>query len=872
MRSHEGGKLLVDCFSDKRILGFPPGCGVLLVLFNRFHNYIAENLASINEAGRFDKPGPKNRKTSEQYDNDLFQTARLITCGLYVNIILKDYVRVILNLHRTDSVWDLDPRLPQDHSLLGQLAGIGTGNQVSAEFNMIYRWHSPISERDEAWTEKQYRQLFPDKDPREIDWHDLVVGLGKWEDELPEDPQKRNFGDIRRHEDGTLNDDDLAEILCKSIEEVSGSFGANRVPKIFRSIEILSIMQARQWNLASLNEFREFFNLKKHEKFEDINPDIADQLRHLYESPDKVELYPGIVFESAKEAQIGSGLCPGFTISRSILSDAVALVRGDRFYTIDYTPRNLTSWGFKEASYDNTFDQGHVFYKLILRGLPNNFAYNSAYAHFPLTIPSEMESILTKLEKNHEYDFTRPEPQKQPIMIKTYDTAQKILNEKHKFQITWGDAVVYLMHKDGKAYGEDFMLSDDKQWNARSRQLMQGAIYKDCWKESVIKFYERTTIELLREKHYTIGGDKEVDIVRDVGNLAQVHFSAEVFNLPLKTAANPLNPFSEEELYQVMAFVFITIFFADLEPATKMQLRQASRAATQELGKILEGRISPLSHGPIEWVVDHFPRFHKNNPLSAYGTHMITKLMEANPRLSVKDMVYSHILGTAGGMVAIQVGLGRFFTLMPLTSGQGQLFAQVLDFYLRPENNLHWRTIQQLARTDSAWADEDILKYFMEGARITSSIALPRDVCEDITVQDGDRTLHLKKGDRILVNLVACNHDENMYKNPNTVDISERHIGDYMMYGWGPHQCLGMEASKVALSTMLKTVARLDGLRRAPGEPGQLKTMYTPDGFAQYMTADGETIFPFPQTMKVRFNGHIPNLKRKARDDDEEEL
>lgn len=33
-----------------------------------------------------------------------------VTCGLYINIILVDYVRVILNLNRTNSDWNLDPR------------------------------------------------------------------------------------------------------------------------------------------------------------------------------------------------------------------------------------------------------------------------------------------------------------------------------------------------------------------------------------------------------------------------------------------------------------------------------------------------------------------------------------------------------------------------------------------------------------------------------------------------------------------------------------------------------------------------------------------------------------------------------------------
>jgi len=37
-----------------------------------------------------------------------------VTTGLYVNIILVDYVRTILNLQRTNSPWRLDPRLNAD--------------------------------------------------------------------------------------------------------------------------------------------------------------------------------------------------------------------------------------------------------------------------------------------------------------------------------------------------------------------------------------------------------------------------------------------------------------------------------------------------------------------------------------------------------------------------------------------------------------------------------------------------------------------------------------------------------------------------------------------------------------------------------------
>jgi linoleate 8R-lipoxygenase/9,12-octadecadienoate 8-hydroperoxide 8R-isomerase len=739
MRTFKDGMLKPDCFSEKRVLGFPPGVGVLLVMFNRFHNYIASQLAMINENDRFKKPkdgSPYYDAGMKKYDNDLFQTARLITCGLYVNLILKDYVRVILNLHRSSSTWDLDPRTKCGKAVFGNSAAEGCGNQVSAEFNLVYRWHATISERDAQWTEDMYSDLFPGKNPKDVSVEDLMHGLRAWESTMSADPQERCFQDMKRDANGKLEDQPLVDILQASVEDVAGSFGANRVPHVMRSIEILGICQARSWNLATLNDFRKYFNLAPHKTFEDINPDpyVAEQLKHLYGTPDLVELYPGLVVEEAKKRMdVGSGLCPSFTVSRAVLSDAVALVRGDRFYTIDYTPGNLTNWGFTESNYDNEIDQGHVFYKLILRAFPDHFKPNSVFAHFPMVIPSETELILKKLEKDDMYSFDPPQYIPKPRMINSYATGTKILGDKIHFGITWGPTVTYLMQNDGYAYGSDFMLSGDGPHCAASRQLMQGALYKHGWEHEVRKFYERITCQLLAEKSYRLAGDNEVDIVRDVGNYAQVHFSAEVFNLPLKTAKHPLAPYTEHELYLVMALVFICIFF-DKDPAKSFPLHVAARKVTQDLGHLVEARLKPL--GLVSSMEQIMDLFHQKDPLPAYGKHMIMKLLESG--LGLKDIVWSQILGTAGGMVSIQ----------------GQLFAQVLDFYLREENAHHFKVIQSLAKMNTGDADDQILRYFMEGARIASSVALPRTVNQDIEIEENGEKIGLKKGDKVVVNLV----------------------------------------------------------------------------------------------------------------------
>lgn len=77
-----------------------------------------------------------------------------------------------------------------------------------------------------------------------------------------------------------------------------------------RCVEMDGIRKARNWKVATLNEFRRYFKLQPHKTFESIStrPGVADSLRALYGDPDHVELYPGLVAEDAKEAEDpGSG-------------------------------------------------------------------------------------------------------------------------------------------------------------------------------------------------------------------------------------------------------------------------------------------------------------------------------------------------------------------------------------------------------------------------------------------------------------------------------------------------------------------------------------------------------------------------------------
>jgi hypothetical protein len=250
-------------------------------------------------------------------------------------------------------------------------------------------------------------------------------------------------------------------------------------------VEILGIVQARKWNVAGLNEFRKHFGLQPHERFEDINsdPEVADQLRHLYDHPDFVELYPGIVAEEAKKPMIpGVGICPSYSISRVVLSDAVCLVRGDRFYTTDYHPRNLTNWGYNEVQYDLNVNQGCVFYKLFLRAFPTRFEPDSVYVHYPMTVPSENKKILTQLGRVDHFNFDKPALMPPRVNVSSYAAVKQILADNTTYAMGWNDGIVRILGTQG---GLGFMMSGDTDRNQKQRKVMAEGIYQDQWHKHV---------------------------------------------------------------------------------------------------------------------------------------------------------------------------------------------------------------------------------------------------------------------------------------------------------------------------------------------------------------------------------------------------
>ena len=158
----------------------------------------------------------------------------------------------------------------------------------------------------------------------------------------------------------------------------------------------------------------------------------------------------GLQAEETKPVMPGAGLCPGYTISRAILADAISLTRGDRFFTADYTPFNLTSWGFADCQRDpNAPGYGSTLGRLFMRALPNHYSADSSYTWFPLMTPDAMNKILGKLGQLNTYDLARPATQKPVPVFSSYDDVKMVLTDEKNFGTGFPERVKELVSGPG---------------------------------------------------------------------------------------------------------------------------------------------------------------------------------------------------------------------------------------------------------------------------------------------------------------------------------------------------------------------------------------------------------------------------------------
>lgn len=159
-----------------------------------------------------------------------------------------------------------------------------------------------------------------------------------------------------------------------------------------------------------------------------------------------------------------------------------------------------------------------MFYKLLLRVLPNSFDSNSIYAHLPMVTPKTNKEIMADLGRKSRYKFD-DEDVKSPPRLRLIDPSavEAVMGNKLLVTESWKPQLNYLMGKPGLhigPYGTDF---------ERRRARLEEHLFRSELREEFKKALEGFSHHL-QSVAISIGGangTRQIDIVEDFANIGQ---------------------------------------------------------------------------------------------------------------------------------------------------------------------------------------------------------------------------------------------------------------------------------------------------------------------------------------------------------------
>lgn len=127
-----------------------------------------------------------------------------------------------------------------------------------------------------------------------------------------------------------------------------------------------------------------------------------------------------------------------------------------------------------------------------------------------------------------------------------------------------------------------------------------------------------------------------------------MHFVSHLFSLPLITTSNPKGLYTEEELYSILALIFITVFL-DNDAVKTFSLRQAAKAVSGQLCKTVESHVGATTGWGLKgW----FSGSDSNDPVRTHGSNLIKGWSKEG--MSASGIASGRILPTIASLVPSQ--------------------------------------------------------------------------------------------------------------------------------------------------------------------------------------------------------------------------
>ena len=186
---------------------------------------------------------------SDWDDDRVFETARNTVIVIFIKMVVEDYI---------NHISPMPFHLKADPSVAWK-APWNKPNWITTEFSLLYRWHA----------------LIPDK----LRWGDT------------ERPVAETFMN-----NDLLTDGGLLQAFADMSATQTGELGPQNTAEPLLHVELSSILQDRDCELASFSDYCNYLGMPRPTSFDDIssNPEVSAKLAELYDRPRDVDFHVGL--------------------------------------------------------------------------------------------------------------------------------------------------------------------------------------------------------------------------------------------------------------------------------------------------------------------------------------------------------------------------------------------------------------------------------------------------------------------------------------------------------------------------------------------------------------------------------------------------
>jgi cytochrome P450 len=300
-----------------------------------------------------------------------------------------------------------------------------------------------------------------------------------------------------------------------------------------------------------------------------------------------------------------------------------------------------------------------MLYKLIQRGVPNWFPFNSVAVMQPMYTKSANEKIAKEIGTFDQFTLDDPKPAPKTAVFTTNSAIKQVLGNPKQYVVPWLKALNNLF--PGKKDYSWFMLAGDQPQNYKHRTDFAKAMSKvPNIHDAIHEFIERQGAKLIKKESFNLKkGLDQIDIIRDVAIPLNTQLLADLFYFDLRTEENPDGKLGVAELYRSLLDIRIW-GVNNNDPAQAWNRRRRAQEGVKTVAETTKKLVSeaeigrPRGIGLVSAVANRIgaKSYLKKDSLRSCGLKLVEELLAQGNNI---DQVVDNLWLTSFGGIGVPV-------------------------------------------------------------------------------------------------------------------------------------------------------------------------------------------------------------------------